>query len=95
VLLVFFAADLGQPLQWLTLAQPFERNNGRAGTPGPVFTTATSSSHVLRSWRGALVATAGKFLLAFVFIWLSVNLVGQQRQPPLASASLSSLNAAS
>ncbi|SHL11518.1 chromate efflux transporter [Hymenobacter psychrotolerans] len=95
VLLAFLDADLVQRFHWLTQAQLLDAVVVGQVTPGPVFTTATFVGYVLQGWRGALVATAGIFLPAFVFVGLSIKLVAQLRQSPLAGAFLDGLNAAS
>jgi chromate transporter len=64
-------------------------------TPGPVFTTATFIGYVLAGPAGAVVATVGIFLPAFVFVALSGPLVPRLRQSPLAGAVLDGVNVAS
>lgn len=95
VLLAFLEADLVQRFHWLTQGQLLDAVMVGQVTPGPVFTTATFVGYVLQGWRGALVATVGIFLPAFVFVGLSRKLVTQLRQSPLAGAFLDGLNAAS
>lgn len=95
VLLAFLDADLVQRFGWLTQGQLLDAVVVGQVTPGPVFTTATFVGYVLLGWRGALVATVGIFLPAFVFVGLNIHLVRQLRQSPLAGAFLNGLNAAS
>ena len=95
VLLAFLDADLVQRFHWLSQGQLLDAVVVGQVTPGPVFTTATFVGYVLLGWRGALVATVGIFLPAFVFVALSTKLVAQLRQSPLAGAFLNGLNAAS
>jgi chromate transporter len=95
VLLAFLDADLVQRFHWLTQGQLLDAVVVGQVTPGPVFTTATFVGYVLLGWRGALVATVGIFLPAFIFVGLSTRLVAQLRQSPLAAAFLDGLNAAS
>jgi chromate transporter len=95
VLLAFLDADLVQRFHWLTQGQLLDAMVVGQVTPGPVFTTATFVGYVLLGWRGALVATVGIFLPAFLFVALSTKLVAQLRQSPLAGAFLDGLNAAS
>jgi chromate transporter len=64
-------------------------------TPGPVFTTATFIGYVLSGWSGALAATVGIFLPAFVFVAISGPLVPRIRQSRLAGAFLDGVNVAS
>lgn len=95
VLLAFLDADLVQRFHWLTQGQLLDAVVVGQVTPGPVFTTATFVGYVLLGWRGALVATVGIFLPAFVFVAFSTRLVAQLRHSPLAGAFLDGLNAAS
>ena len=64
-------------------------------TPGPVFTTATFIGYVLAGPSGAVVATLGIFLPAFVFVALSGPLVPKLRASAGASAFLDGVNVAS
>jgi chromate transporter len=64
-------------------------------TPGPVFTTATFIGYVLAGPSGALVATAGIFLPAFIFVALSGPLVPRLRASATAGAFLDGVNVAS
>ncbi|MDQ2799960.1 MAG: chromate transporter, partial [Armatimonadota bacterium] len=64
-------------------------------TPGPVFTTATFIGYVVAGPWGALAATVGIFLPAFVFVTLSRPLIARIRQSPTARAFLDGVNAAS
>lgn len=95
VLLAFLDADLVQRFHWLSQAQLLDSVVVGQVTPGPVFTTATFVGYVLLGWTGALVATGGIFLPAFVFVGLSIPLLERLRQSPLAGAFLDGLNAAS
>lgn len=95
VLLAFLRADLVQRLGWLTEAQLIDAVAVGQITPGPVFTTATFIGYVLAGPGGALIATAGIFLPAFVFVALSGPLVPKIRSSPWASAFLDGVNVAS
>src|SRR5215212_1511061 len=64
-------------------------------TPGPVFTTATFIGYVLEGVPGAIVATVGIFLPAFVFVALSGPLIPRIRRSRVAGAALDGVNAAS
>ncbi len=64
-------------------------------TPGPVFTTATFIGYMLSGPVGALVATVGIFLPAFVFVALSGPLVPLLRASPSAGAFPDGVNVAS
>lgn len=95
VLLAFLRADLVQRLHWLTEAQLIDAIAVGQVTPGPVFTTATFVGYVLAGPSGALVATAGIFLPAFIFVALSGPLVPRLRRSALAGAFLDGVNVAS
>ncbi len=95
VLLAFLRSDLVLRLHWLTEAQLLDAVAVGQITPGPVFTTATFVGWLLAGWRGALVATLGIFLPAFVFVALSGPLVPRLRRSPAASAFLDGVNVAS
>jgi chromate transporter len=95
VLLAFLRADLVERLGWLTEAQLIDAVAVGQVTPGPVFTTATFLGYVLAGPSGALVATAGIFLPAFVFVALSGPLVPRLRASATAGAFLDGVNVAS
>jgi len=95
VLLAFLRADFVQHLHWLTEAQLLDATAVGQVTPGPVFTTATFIGYLLAGPRGALVATLGIFLPAFVFVAASAPLIPRLRRSPTAGAVLDGLNVAS
>lgn len=95
VLLAFLRADLVERLHWLTEAQLIDAVAVGQLTPGPVFTTATFVGYILAGPAGALAATAGIFLPAFVFVALSAPIVPRLRASPTASAFLDGVNVAS
>jgi chromate transporter len=95
VLLAFLRADLVERLGWLTEAQLIDAVAVGQVTPGPVFSTATFVGYLLAGPAGALAATAGIFLPAFVFVALSAPLVPRLRASPGAAAFLDGVNVAS
>jgi len=95
VLLAFLRADLVERLGWLTSAQLLDAIVVGQVTPGPVFTTATFIGYMLGGLKGATIATAGIFLPAFVFVWISAPLIPAIRRSPLAGAMLDGVNVAS
>lgn len=95
VLLAFLRADLVERWHWLTESQLLDAIAVGQFTPGPVFTTATFIGYVLGGSGGAIIATIGIFLPAFVFVALSGPLVPRIRRSPLAGAFLDGVNAAS
>jgi chromate transporter len=64
-------------------------------TPGPVFTTATFIGYILDDLPGALLATVGIFLPAFIFVAISNPIIPGLRQSPWAGAFLDGVNVAS
>ncbi len=64
-------------------------------TPGPVFTTATFIGYLLRGTSGAVAATIGIFLPAFVLVSVSGPLIPRIRKSVTAGAFLDGINVAS
>jgi chromate transporter len=95
VLLAFLRADLVQRFHWLTERQLLDAVAVGQVTPGPVFTTATFIGYVLAGGAGAVIATVGIFLPAFVFVAASGRLVPRLRRSPTAGAVLDGINVAS
>ena len=95
VLLAFLRADLVERWHWLTESQLLDAIAVGQFTPGPVFTTATFIGYLLSGPAGALVATVGIFLPAFIFVALSAPLIPRLRASPLAGAFLDGVNVAS
>jgi len=95
VLLAFLRADLVERLHWLSEGQLVDAIAAGQVTPGPVFTTATFIGYLLSGPAGALVATAGIFLPAFVFVAASGPLVPRLRASPVAGRFLDGVNVAS
>lgn len=94
VLLAFIRSDLVERWHWLTETQLLDAIAVGQVTPGPVFTTATFIGYVLGGTRGALVATLGIFLPAFLFVAASGPLVPRIRRSPVAGAFLDGVNVA-
>jgi chromate transporter len=95
VLIAFLQADFVDRLHWLTRGQLLDAVAVGQFTPGPVFCTATFIGYLLGSSTGAIVATIGIFLPAFVFVAISGPLLPRLRRSPLAGAFLDGVNAAS
>ncbi len=95
VLLAFLRADLVQHWGWLTEAQLLDATAVGQVTPGPVFTTATFIGYLLKGPTGALVATLGIFLPAFIFVAASAPLLPRLRRSPRIGAFLDGLNVGS
>jgi chromate transporter len=95
VLLAFLRADLVDQWGWLSEAQLLDAIAVGQFTPGPVFTTATFIGYLLAGTPGAVLATVGIFLPAFVFVALSGPLIPRIRKSAFAGAVLDGINVAS
>jgi chromate transporter len=95
VLLAFLRADLVVQRGWLTDAQLVDAIAIGQVTPGPVFTTATFIGYLLGGVRGAIVATIGIFLPAFVLVAASGPLIPRIRESKIAGAFLDGVIVAS
>jgi len=95
VLLAFLRNDLVARLGWFTESQLLDAIAAGQMTPGPVFTTATFIGYLLAGHAGAVVATVGIFLPAFVFVALTAPMLERYVAHPDVRAALRGLNAAS
>jgi len=95
VLLAFLRVDLVVHRAWVTDAQLVDAVAIGQVTPGPVFTTATFLGYLLRGPVGAVVATVGIFLPAFILVAVSGPLIPLLRRSKTAGAFLDGVNVAS
>lgn len=95
VLLAFLRADFVLRLGWLTDQQLIDAVAVGQVTPGPVFTTATFIGYLLGGLPGAILATVGIFLPAFVFVALSNPWIPRLRSSAWVSGFLDGVNVAS
>jgi len=95
VLLAFLRADFVERYHWLTEQQLLDAVAVGQVTPGPVFTTATFIGYVTSGPLGAVVATLGIFVPAFIFVAISAPLLPKLRNSAVAGAFLDGLNVAS
>ena len=95
VLLVFLRAELVERHAWLTQQQLLDAVAVGQVTPGPVFTTATFLGYLLHGPAGAVAATIGIFLPAFVLVAISAPLIPKIRSSRTAGAALDGINVAS
>jgi chromate transporter len=95
VLLAFLRADLVVQRGWLTDPQLIDAIAMGQVTPGPVFTTATFIGYLLLGTPGAVVATIGVFLPAFLLVAASGPLLPRIRESRFAGAFLDGVVVAS
>jgi len=95
VLLAFLRADLVERWGWLSEQQLLDAIAVGQFTPGPVFTTATFIGWILGGWQGAVLATIGIFLPAFIFVAVSSPIIPKLRRSVIAGAMLDGINVAS
>jgi chromate transporter len=95
VLLAFLRSDLVERWHWLTESQLLDATAVGQLTPGPVFTTATFIGYLLDGKQGAILATVGIFLPAFILVAASGSYVPRIRESRAAGAFLDGINAAS
>jgi chromate transporter len=94
VLLAFMRNDFVERLGWLTEKQLLDAVAVGQFTPGPVFTTATFVGYVVGGFPGAILATLGIFIPAFVFVALSIPILPRIRKSPWTAAALDGVNVA-
>src|SRR5829696_4733001 len=94
VLLAFLRNDFVERLGWLSDQQLLDAIAVGQMTPGPVFTTATFVGFLVAGVPGAVLATVGIFLPAFVFVALLHPLVPRLRSYPWTAAMLDGVNVA-
>ncbi len=95
VLIAFLHSGLVLERGWLSESQLLDAVAIGQVTPGPLSTTATFIGYLLAGTAGAVVATLGIFLPAFVFVALSAPLVSRIRQSAAAGSVLDGVNVAS
>ena len=95
VLVAYLRSDFVERLHWLTEAQLLDAVAIGQMTPGPVLTTATFIGYLLGGPLGAIVATVGIFLPAFILVGVCGPLLPRLRRSALAGAFLDGVNVAS
>ncbi|GAX91095.1 chromate efflux transporter [Effusibacillus lacus] len=95
VLLAFLQSDFVERNKALTSQQLIDAVAIGQFTPGPLFTTATFIGYLIQGTPGAILATIGIFLPAFVFVALTSPWIPKLRRSPWLSAFLDGVNAAS
>lgn len=95
VLLAFLRGDLVERYGWITNEQLLDAIAVGQITPGPVFTTATFIGYILGGGAGAIAATVGIFLPAFIFVALSGWVIPLLRRSDSMGAFLDGINVGS
>jgi len=94
VLVALLRAELVDGLGWLTEVQLIDAVAVGQATPGPLFSTATFIGYVIAGPLGAVAATVGVFLPAFIAVAISIPLLDRLRRSARARAFLDGVNAA-
>ena len=92
VLIAFLEGGLVRDYGWLTEQQLLDAIAIGQFTPGPVLTTATFIGYILAGVPGAIVATLGIFLPAFVFVGILNPIVPRLRDSKWSAAFLDAVN---
>lgn len=95
VLLAFLESEFIEKRGLLTMTQLLDAVAVGQFTPGPVFTTATFIGYLLGSFPGAILATIGIFLPAFVVVYLIKPHIQKLRSSVYFSSLLDGVNIAS
>lgn len=94
VLIAFLEGEMVNQFGWLTHGQLLDAIAIGQFTPGPVLTTATFIGMFLGGIPGAVIATVGIFLPAFILVPILNRIVPRLRESVWLSAFLDAVNAA-
>ena len=92
VLVALLRSELVDGLGWLSERQLLDAVAVGQATPGPLFSTATFIGYVLAGPLGAVAATVGVFLPAFLAVGLSIPVLDRLRRSADARAFLDGVN---
>lgn len=95
VLLSFLQTEFITHRQWISHTQLLDAISVGQFTPGPVFTTVSFIGYLMNGIPGAIIATIGIFLPAFIFVALSIPLYKKLQSSPLFKTLLDGIVAAS
>ena len=95
VLLSFLETEFVNKLQLITKSELLDAVAIGQFTPGPVFTTATFIGYLISGIPGAILATIGIFLPAFLLVWWVNPIVPKLRSSKTFSSILDGVNVAS
>lgn len=93
VLVAYIQQDLVETFGWISPTQLLDAIAIGQITPGPVSTAATVVGYLVGGTSGAVLATVGIFLPAFVFVILTAPLIPRMRRSPITGAFLTGVNA--
>jgi chromate transporter len=94
VLVALLRSELVEGLGWITETQLLDAIAVGQATPGPLFSTATFIGYLVGGPSGAIAATVGVFLPAFLAVALSIPVLDRLRDSVRARAFLDGVNAA-
>lgn len=94
VLIALFESELVDRLGWISQAQLIDAVAVGQATPGPLFTAATFVGYLVAGPAGAVAATVGIFLPAFIAVAISIPLLARLQRSVRARAFLDGVNAA-
>jgi chromate transporter len=94
VLVALLRSELVVGLGWITDRQLIDAIAVGQATPGPLFSTATFIGYLVGGPIGALAATIGVFLPAFVAVAISIPILGRLRASSRARDFLAGVNGA-
>ena len=94
VLVALLRSELVDGLGWITETQLVDAVAVGQATPGPLFSTATFIGYLVGGPLGAVAATVGVFLPAFVAVAVSIPILDRLRTSVRARAFLDGVNAA-
>jgi chromate transporter len=92
VLVALLRSELVDGLGWISEQQLLDAVAVGQATPGPLFSTATFIGYVLAGPLGAVAATVGVFLPAFLAVGLSIPILDRLRRSATARAFLDGVN---
>jgi chromate transporter len=95
VLIAFLQRDVVDGHHWITQQQLVDAIAVGQVTPGPFFSTATFIGYQIGGLGGAVAATIGIFLPAFLLVWATHGLAARFRTSRALSRVLDGLNLAS
>lgn len=94
VIVALFRSEFVDALGWISEAQLLDAVAVGQATPGPLFSTATFVGYVAGGPTGAVAATVGIFLPAFIAVAVSVPVLARLQRSTRARAFLDGVNAA-